>query len=107
MLQSPCSKDEGTKPCLPNFSEALSNPAFNMSQSKLYCSKMRFMELCDNAMHDSYGVLEVCNLDDILDQVADKMDNVWEVEHCWNSMNKEFLMKPSVSSAITYDCTYP
>ena len=107
MLQSPGSKNEGTKPCLPDCTEALSDPTFNMSKFKFCCSKMRLMELCDNTTHDSYGVLEVCNLNNILNQVAAKMDNIRQVEHCWNFFNKEFLMKSGVSSAIAHDSTYP
>jgi hypothetical protein len=65
------------------------------------------MKLCNNTAQDSDGVFEVCNLYDILDQVADKMDNIRQVEHCWNFVNKELSMKPSVSSTIAYDSTYP
>ena len=80
-LQSPGRKNECTKPCLPNSSEASSNPAFNMRKFEFCCSKMRFMEFCNNTTHDSYGVLKVCNLDDILDKIADKMDDVRQIEH--------------------------
>lgn len=106
-MQSPCSKDEGTKPRFPNCRETSSDPALDMSKFKLRCSKMGFMELSDNTAHDSYGIFEVCNLDDILDEVADKMDNIRQVEHCWNFIDEEFAMKPSVSSAIAHDSTYP
>lgn len=107
MLQSPGGKNEGTKSCLPNCAETSFDPAFDMSKFKLRHSKMRFMKFCDDTTHDSYGVLEVCNLDYIFDQVADKMDNIRQVEHCWNFINEKLSMKSGVSSAITHDRTYP
>ena len=67
---------------------------------------MRFMKFRDNTTHDSYGVLKVCNLDDILDKIADKMDDVGQIEHGWNFINKEFSMKSSISSTIAHNSTY-
>ena len=92
MLQRPGSKDDGAKPCPPDCSETSFNPTFNMSEFKLCCPEMRFMEFRNNPSHNGYSVLEVINLNDIFDQIADKMDNIGQVEHCWNFINEEFSM---------------
>jgi hypothetical protein len=64
------------------------------------------VEFCDDTTHNTNCDLEVLEFHDILDGIADEMDDIRQIEHGWNFIDQKLAMKPGISSAITYDSTH-
>ena len=45
-------------------------------------------------------------LDNVLDGVTNKMNNIWEVEHGWNLINKKFTVESGIAGTITNNGAY-
>lgn len=67
---------------------------------------MGLVKLRNGAAHHTGFFLEVFKLDDIFDGIADKMNNVWEIEYGWNLLNEKLTMKPCIPCTVAYNGAY-
>ena len=58
------------------------------------------MEFSNRGAHCIGCTFEMFKLDDVLDSVTDKMNDIGEVEHGWNLIDKKFTMESCIASTI-------
>ena len=92
--------------CFANGTETPSNSTFNVHQFKFSNCRMGLMKLCNCGMHGINCTFEMLKLDNVLDGITDKMNNIWEVEHGWNLINKKFMMESGIASTIAHNSAY-
>jgi hypothetical protein len=107
LLQGPGSKNNAPETCFADGSETPSNPTFNVCQFKFSNRRMGLMELGNCGTHGISRTFEMLKLDNVLDGVTDKMNNIWEVEHGWNFINDKFTMESGIAGTIAHNGTYP
>lgn len=67
---------------------------------------MGLVKLSNSAAHHIGCFLKVFKLDDIFDGIADKMNNIGEIEYSWNFLNKKFTMEPCIACTVAYNGAY-
>ena len=86
--------------------QASTDVTFYMCKGKFCRTQMRLVEFSDDTTHDRNCRLEVLKFHNILDSIADKMDDIWQIEHCWNFVGQKLAEKSCVSGAITHSSTH-
>src|ERR1700719_187345 len=99
MLQRPCGKNNTPESGFSDGRETSSNTAFDMCNFEFGYCRVGLMEFSNGAAQDGHHVLEVFELDNVFDCVANKMYYIGQVEYCWNIIDKKFTKQSSIPSA--------
>ena len=106
LLQGPGSKNNAPETCFADGNETPSNSTFDVGQFKFSNRRMGLMELCDCGTHGIGCTFEMIKLDNVLEGVTDKMNNIREVEHGWYFINEKFTMESGITSTIAHNGAY-
>lgn len=67
---------------------------------------MGLVELSNSGAHHIGCFFEMVKLYNVLDSVADKMNDIWEIKHSWNFLDEKFTMEPSIACTVAHNSAY-